>query len=136
VYEDKHVVAFLDVQPAAVGHLLVIPTAHAADLSELTAKQGARLFRVAHRLARALQLSAVPSEGTTLFLADGAAAGQEVFHVHMHLIPRSAGDESRADAVWVRPSRAELDRIALSIRAGLTTLTSTPAEPSPVVGKA
>ena len=118
VHADDVVVAFMDIRPATPGHLLVIPTQHAADLAGLDEETGAHLFRVAMRLARAIRRSGVRCEGVNLFLADGEAAGQEVFHVHLHVIPRFAGDSFRIDADWpVAPSRADLDAIAAQIRA-------------------
>ena len=118
VHADDVVVAFMDIRPATPGHLLVIPTQHAADLAGLDEETGAHLFRVAMRLARAIRRSGVRCEGVNLFLADGEAAGQEVFHVHLHVIPRFAGDSFRIDADWpVAPSRADLDAIAVQIRA-------------------
>jgi len=101
VYEDDDVLAFMDVRPLTAGHLLVVPRAHAASLEDLDVDAGMRVFAAAHRLARALRNSAVPCEGVNFFLADGVAAGQEVFHVHLHLIPRTPVMASGS-----RPSRA------------------------------
>ena len=92
VYEDDDVLAFLDLFPINPGHALVIPKTHAASLSELDAEDGKRVFAVAQRIAAALRKSGVRCEGVNLFLADGEIAGQEVFHVHMHVIPRYEGD--------------------------------------------
>ena len=92
VYEDDCVIAFLDLFPINPGHALVIPKTHAANLAELDGADGERVFAVAHRVAAALRESGVRCEGVNLFLADGEVAGQEVFHVHMHVIPRYAGD--------------------------------------------
>lgn len=92
VYEDDHVTAFLDLFPINPGHALVIPKRHAANLSELDGADGERVFAVAQRVAAALRESGVRCEGVNLFLADGEIAGQEVFHVHMHVIPRYEGD--------------------------------------------
>ena len=122
VYEDERAVAFLDIQPATPGHLLVAPRTHADGLAELSVEDGAHLFRVAHRLALALRRSDVPCEGVNLFLADGAAAFQEVFHVHLHVLPRTVDDGFRIEAAWQRPDRADLDRIADSIRSGVDAL--------------
>ena len=118
VHDDDRVVAFLDIRPVTPGHLLVIPKRHAADLAALDEATGGHLFRVAMRLAGALRRSGLRCEGVNLFLADGEAAGQEVFHVHLHVFPRFAGDGFRLDADWsaASPSRAELDRIADLIR--------------------
>jgi histidine triad (HIT) family protein len=92
VYEDAHCTAFLDIQPVNPGHILVIPNEHAASLSELEPETGAQMFRVAQRLAHALRRSGLRCEGVNLSLADGEAAGQEVFHVHLHVFPRYSGD--------------------------------------------
>ena len=92
VYEDDDIMAFLDLFPINRGHTLVIPKTHAANLSELDAEDGKRVFAVAQRVADALRKSGVRCEGVNLFLADGEVAGQEVFHVHMHVIPRYKGD--------------------------------------------
>ena len=117
VYEDDRVLAFLDLFPSNEGHLLVIPKAHATYLSEMEPDTGMRVFAAAHRLAQAVRESGVRCEGVNLFLADGEAAGQEVFHSHMHVIPRFRGDAFR-----IRPGgkgmaeRADLDRTAGMIR--------------------
>ena len=92
VYEDDDVLAFLDLFPINPGHTLVIPKCHAACLSELDAEDGERVFAVAQRMAAALRECGVRCEGVNLFLADGEVAGQEVFHIHMHVIPRYKGD--------------------------------------------
>ena len=122
VYEDDHVVAFMDVRPLTPGHLLVVPRVHADNLEVLDEDLGTRMFTAAHRLARALRNSAVPSEGVNFFLADGVAAGQEVFHVHLHVIPRTPGDGFRLKARPRTPERHELDATAERVRAGLKTL--------------
>ncbi len=117
IYDDAEVLAFLDIRPVTPGHLLVIPKRHAPLLMDLDEATGARVFRVAMRLARALRTSGLRCEGINLFLADGEAAGQEVFHTHLHVIPRFAGDGFRIDADWsVRPPRAALDTMATQLR--------------------
>lgn len=82
----------MDIRPVNPGHLLVIPLAHAAGLATLESGTGAQMFRVGQRLAEALRRSGVRCDGINFLLADGEAAGQEVFHVHLHVIPRHAGD--------------------------------------------
>jgi diadenosine tetraphosphate (Ap4A) HIT family hydrolase len=64
----------------------------------------------------------VPSEGVNFFLADGVAAGQEVFHVHLHVIPRTPGDGFRLKARPRSPGRDELDATAERVRAGMSRL--------------
>ena len=71
----------------------MIPKTHATYLNDMEADVGMRVFAAAHRLAQAMRDSGVRCDGVNLVLADGAAAGQEVFHVHIHVLPRYAGDQ-------------------------------------------
>jgi histidine triad (HIT) family protein len=119
VYSDEKVLAFLDVQPVNPGHVLVIPKAHAARLSELEEETGAHFFRDAMRISKALARSSVRCEGVTLLLADGEAAFQEVPHVHLHVVPRFKGDGfglKFGPKYGRRPDRKELDAVASGIR--------------------
>jgi histidine triad (HIT) family protein len=116
VYEDERVLAFLDVAPVNPGHTLVIPKQHYRSLTDLDEEIGMHLFRVAQRVAHAIRRSALRCEGVNLFLADGEAAFQEVFHVHLHVLPRFHGDSFKIDADWsIQPCRTELDEIAAQI---------------------
>jgi histidine triad (HIT) family protein len=122
VYADEQALAFMDIQPVIPGHLLVIPRAHAAYLAELDADTGAHLFRVGMTLAAAMRRSALRCEGINFFLADGEAAGQDVFHVHLHVLPRFPGDGFGLrfpPGYWDRPSRDTLDAQAAQIREAL-----------------
>jgi histidine triad (HIT) family protein len=119
VYSDEHVVAFMDIRPVTRGHLLVVPRRHFVGLTDLDPEDGARMFRTGQRMAAALRRSALPSEGVNLFLADGRVAGQEVFHVHLHVLPRNRGDGFRVSADWRFPPRDELDEHAATLRAAL-----------------
>jgi histidine triad (HIT) family protein len=122
VYQDKLCSAFMDIRPVNAGHLLVIPNTHAANLGDLDEELGAQMFRVAHRLAQAVRKSGVRCEGVNLFLADGEAAFQEVFHVHLHVIPRYDGDGFRlrfSPDYYVLPERSELDTLAERISRAL-----------------
>ncbi len=92
VWRGDGCTAFMDIQPINAGHVLVVPDGHATHLADLPEDTGAGMFRVAQRMAAALYQSGLDCEGVDLFLADGEAAGQEVFHVHLHVIPRFAGD--------------------------------------------
>jgi histidine triad (HIT) family protein len=122
VYRDDHAAAFLDIRPVNEGHLLVVPTRHADYLADLDPAVGGHLFAVAQRAAGALRASGVRCEGVNLHLADGEAAGQEVFHVHLHVIPRFRGDGAgfRAGRHYGHtPDRAELDALAGRLRAAI-----------------
>ena len=104
MYRDDRVVAFLDIGPATPGHLMVVPIAHLASLADLPEDLGAHLFVVASRLAAALRRSGLPCDGVNLFLADGEAAFQDVFHVHLHVIARTPDDGFTIDSeAWSRP---------------------------------
>jgi histidine triad (HIT) family protein len=122
VHEDDAVLAFMVLQPVAPGHLLVVPKAHAVGLADLDERAGVRVWQVAHRLGRALRHSGLRCEGVNLFLADGVAAFQEIFHVHLHVFPRFAGDGFRLDAEWRMRERSELDEAATAVRLGLSRL--------------
>ena len=122
VHQDDSCSAFMDIQPVNPGHLLVVPNRHAAHLADLEEEEGAQMFRVARRLAAALRASGVRCEGVNLFLADGEAAMQAVFHVHLHVFPRYRGDGfglKFPPTYKQKPAREELDAVAGMIRSGL-----------------
>ncbi|CAN5600203.1 HIT family protein [soil metagenome] len=87
VYEDEHVLAFLDINPIARGHMLVIPKEEAATLDLLSDDAAAALGRVLPRLARAV-LAATGATAFNVLQNNGAMAHQAVFHVHFHIIPK------------------------------------------------
>jgi histidine triad (HIT) family protein len=87
VYEDEHVLAFLDVNPLSEGHTLVIPKERRAYLHELSDEQAAAIGRVLPRIARAL-MKVTGATAYNVLQNNGAAAHQAVFHVHFHIIPR------------------------------------------------
>jgi histidine triad (HIT) family protein len=117
VHRDDVVMAFMDIRPVNTGHVLVVPLRHFAEMSDMDEETGMRLFQVTMRVQKAVRASGVRCEGINLFLADGEAAFQEVFHVHMHIIPRFRGDSFKIKADWSRqPPRTELDEVAANIR--------------------
>jgi len=119
VYSDEKVMAIMDIQPVNLGHVLIIPKTHFAQLSELDEETGAHMFKIAMRIAEALRRSDIKCEGINLFLADGEAAFQEIFHVHLHVIPRFRGNgfEIKVGPHYsLKPKRETLDEIAEKIR--------------------
>ena len=119
VYEDEICLAFMDIQPVNPGHMLLAPKMHFADLTDLPVNIGAHLFQVAQRIALTLPKTTLKSEGVDLFLADGEAAGQEIFHVHLHVIPRFIDDGfgfTFGPNYTNLPERHELDEIAAQIK--------------------
>jgi histidine triad (HIT) family protein len=117
VYEDDRLVAFMDLHPVNPGHVLLVPRDHAVSMSDVDEDVGAHVFRVALRMQQAVRRSGVRSEGINVFVADGESAGQDVFHFHLHVIPRFEGDPFTISADWKEAPRAELDRTADQIRA-------------------
>jgi histidine triad (HIT) family protein len=116
VYADHVVVAFLDRGPINPGHLLVVPRVHVPSLTALDVETGGHLFTVGMRMDRVLRSSGLRCEGVHLSLADGEAAGQEVAHVHLHVVPRFAGDGFSIVANWSRPPREDLNLVAEQLR--------------------
>ena len=90
VYEDDHVLAFLDIMPRCTGHTLVIPKAPARNILDITAEDFAHVARATQRIARAA-MTAFKADGITIQQFSEPASGQVVFHLHMHVMPRYDG---------------------------------------------
>ena len=91
LYEDEHVAAFLDIRPLAPGHALVVPKRHAAKLEDAEAEGRHALMDAVARLTPLLCQQA-GTRDATIAINNGPDAGQEVAHVHVHIVPRSASD--------------------------------------------
>ena len=91
VFEDERTFAFMDINPATDGHTLVIPKAHAEDIWGLSDDDGVAMWRTVRRVADAIREALNPA-GMNLVQANREAGWQEVFHFHMHVVPRYAGD--------------------------------------------
>lgn len=121
VYRDDVCIAFMDIRPINAGHLLIVPIEHAAHLADLDERTGGAMFRVAQRLSAAVRRSGLRAEGINLLLADGETAGQEVLHVHLHVVPRFAGDgfgHHFPTHYGRQPAKEELDSNADAIKRG------------------
>ena len=90
-FEDADVVAFMDIQPVNTGHVLVVPRQHFESLDDIPAAVALRVYEVAMQLAPVVKQVA-GAAGMNIVVNSGAAAGQDVFHYHVHVIPRCAGD--------------------------------------------
>lgn len=90
LFEDNDVLAFMDVMPQSPGHCLVIPKRHAANIFEATADETATVIRATRRLALAVNAGLKP-DGMGIYQFNGSEAGQTVFHIHFHIIPRYKG---------------------------------------------
>src|SRR5215472_2922478 len=108
--EDEHTLAFLDTRPASTGHTLVVPTVHARDIWEISEPWHGHVAGMVHRVAALLKRGLGP-EGVNVVHSTGWAAGQDVFHYHVHVVPRWHGDDLRL--TWpssLAPSR-ELEHV-------------------------
>jgi len=92
VHETETTLAFLDANPLAEGHALVIPKTHAARLADLSADVAGEVFGTVHAVAPRVE-AAVDADALTVAVNDGPAAGQEVPHAHVHVVPRHASDD-------------------------------------------
>lgn len=120
VHEDDRVVAIMDIGPVNPGHTLVLPKDHLPYLADLSDDIAAEVFLAGKRIAAAIRATELRSEGINLWWSDGEAAFQDVFHAHLHVLPRFVGDGFRIDADWSqRPPRDVLDRHAAMIGAAL-----------------
>lgn len=119
LFEDDETVAFLDINPAAPGHTLIIPRRHYRNLFDLDPEAGAAVMRSAVRVAQALREALAP-DGMNLVQANERAAFQSVFHFHVHLVPRWLGDGIASPWRQRSASAAALREIGDKIRQALT----------------
>jgi histidine triad (HIT) family protein len=113
-YEDAESLAFMDIQPVNHGHTLVVPRQHYESFADLPASMGAHLFRVATELGPVIR-RVTGAPGLNLIVSSGAAAGQDVYHFHIHLIPRR--DNDGFDVPLPFPGSAMPDRTVLDAMA-------------------
>ena len=123
VYEDDLLLGLMTIGPVTPGHAMVIPKEHVPFFNDLDPEVGAHLFQVTQKLAQAIRESGLRCEGINLFLADGEAAFQEIFHFHLHVFPRYEGDPFKLVADWDdHPPREDLDHNAELIRKAFESL--------------
>ena len=118
VHEDEHTLAFMDIGQVNPGHVLVAVKKHAENIFALEEAQAAAVFRAAAKVARAIR-SAFEPQGLSVYQANGAAAGQTVMHLHIHLVPRHEGDGMALTWPVKNPPREKLAEYAQKIRAKL-----------------
>ena len=132
-YEDGDAIAVMDIQPVSPGHVLVVPRVHYESLVDIPREAAMHLFEVAMRLGPTVRRVS-DAEGMNIVVNSGAAAGQDVFHYHVHLIPRHTGDGFEIPLPFpgsAVPDRTFLDAMAARIIAGTTDpLARTPASSS------
>jgi len=120
-FEDAEVVAFMDIQPVNAGHVLVVPREHYESIEDIPPSLASHLFQVSMQLAPVVKHVA-GAEGLNLVVNSGKAAGQDVFHYHVHIIPRKKGDGFDIPLPFAgseMPDRTVLDMNAARIIAAL-----------------
>jgi histidine triad (HIT) family protein len=120
-YEDATALAFLDIQPVNPGHILVVTRQHFESLRDLPHETAMHLFDVALRLEPVVR-RLTSADGFNIVVNSGAAAGQDIFHYHVHLIPRAAGDGFDVPLPFPgssMPDRTMLDATAVRIIAAM-----------------
>ena len=118
VHEDEHTLSFMDIGQVNPGHVLVALKKHAENIFALEDAQAAAVFRASAKVARAIRAAFEP-QGLSVYQANGAAAGQTVFHLHIHLVPRYEGDGMALTWPVKNPPREKLADYAEQIRAKL-----------------
>ena len=118
IYEDEDVRVILDLGPASKGHALILPKEHFDDVCSLDTQVAAKILPLAARIGEAMKKS-LGCAGFNLVQNNGKAAGQTVFHFHMHVIPRYADGPDMVCWEPGSPSKDELAETAAQIRAAL-----------------
>ena len=117
VFEDDKTLAFMDVMPQAEGHVLVIPKEPAENILTLSPEAAAAMMATTQKIAKAVK-KGLEAPGVMLAMLNGAPAGQSVFHVHFHIIPRSAGVDLGMHARGMVGPKT-LEPVAVKIRTAL-----------------
>jgi len=115
VYEDKSVLAFLDIRPLTAGHTLVIPKNHYADIFDTPPELLSKVHQAAKQVALAVK-KVTGSDGVSIIQQNGKAAGQDIFHIHVHVVPRFTGEKLPPFSELKEADRAGLDELAVKIK--------------------
>jgi histidine triad (HIT) family protein len=118
IYEDDETVAFLDIRPLNEGHTLVIPKRHFETVFDVPEDLIVHIYRVVKRIAIAVK-NATKADGITIIQQNGQAAGQEVFHLHVHIVPRYEGQKLQHFRDVPNASREQLEQAAERLKAAV-----------------
>jgi histidine triad (HIT) family protein len=118
VYEDDHTLAFMDIHPLNPGHTLVIPKKHYTNMLDMPSEEAARVFASVHKVMKGVQ-KASGADGISVGQSNGRAASQEVFHMHVHIIPRFNHEMMSGFPSRKQTHRGELDEIGKKIKAAI-----------------
>jgi histidine triad (HIT) family protein len=115
IYEDEKAMVFLDIRPLNQGHALVIPKEHYETIFDIPEDVNAHLHRIVKKTSVAVK-EAVVADGITIIQQNGRAAGQEVFHLHVHVVPRYEGQKLPRFTEIPNASREQLEQTAELIK--------------------
>jgi histidine triad (HIT) family protein len=118
IYEDKNAVAFLDIRPLNLGHALVITKNHYEDIFDIPDKDLATIHEVAKKISPAIR-ETTKADGISIIQQNGKAAGQDIFHIHIHVVPRFFGQKLKSFSELAEVDRPILDELAQKIRQNL-----------------
>lgn len=118
IYEDESFRVILDISPASQGHAIILPKNHAKNIFELSEEDASQIFLVAAKVAKAMK-EELDCDGLNILQNNGEIAGQTVFHLHVHLIPRYKDDQ--VTITWKQgvPTKEELSSLAAAISSRL-----------------
>ncbi len=115
IYEDNTILVFLDIRPLNMGHTLVIPKAHYVDIFDIPEKELSQMYKVAKQVSFAVK-KATNADGISIIQQNGKAAGQDIFHIHVHVVPRFEGQKLPPFSELKEVERAKLDALASKIK--------------------
>ncbi len=115
VYEDEAVMVFLDIRPLNKGHTLVIPKAHYADIFDIPEELLSKIHKASKQIALAVK-KATGADGISIIQQNGKAAGQDIFHIHVHVVPRFEGQKLPPFSELKEVERVKLDVMAKMIK--------------------
>jgi histidine triad (HIT) family protein len=115
IYDDETILSFLDIRPLNLGHTLVIPKAHYVDIFDISQKELASVHNVAKLVSLAIKKATI-ADGISIIQQNGKAAGQDIFHFHVHVVPRFEGQKLSPFSELIEVERAKLDAMAKQIK--------------------
>jgi histidine triad (HIT) family protein len=115
IYENETVMAFLDIRPLNMGHMLIVPKAHYIDIFDIPEEQLIQVHRIAKQVSFAVK-KVTNADGISIIQQNGKAAGQDIFHLHVHVVPRYDGQKLPRFSDLKEVERATLDEMAKKIK--------------------
>jgi len=115
VYEDESLLVFVDIRPLNMGHTLIIPKTHCIDIFDIPQELLSQVHKVSKQIALAVK-KATNADGISIIQQNGKAAGQDIFHIHIHVIPRFEGQKLKSFNELKEVDRASLNEMAKKIK--------------------